>query len=45
MFKNGIDTKIFGEKLQELALYSSSVSEDADDIAISIKKVSGNEQD
>lgn len=45
MFKNGIDTKTFGEKLQELALYSSSVSEDADDIAISIKKVSGNEQD
>lgn len=38
MFKNGIDVKGFGEKLLNLAMYSSSIEEKNNQINISLDK-------
>ena len=38
MFKKGIDTKDFGEKLLERAMYSSNVEADGETVTISMKK-------
>lgn len=38
MFQKGINTKAFGEKLLDTAMYSSRVSADDDDVTISLKK-------
>lgn len=38
MFQKGIDAKAFGEKLLDMAMYSSRVSEGESDVTISLKK-------
>lgn len=38
MFKEGIDAKVFGEKLLETAMYSSTVSADDEIVNIALKK-------
>ncbi len=38
MFKEGIDAKVFGEKLLETAMYSSTVSTDDEIVNIALKK-------
>ena len=38
MFKEGIDAKVFGDKLLETAMYSSTVSADDESVNIALKK-------
>ena len=38
MFQKGIDTKSFGEKLLNTAMYASKVSSDKETVTISMKK-------